>query len=187
MSFSPLPSKSHNKQTQRKLGWAAKWSWRGTLSGAQGKVPGRPRVWRGGEDLWRSGTWGRERHGNPNRERSARRPRGGMGQGQGHDGTDRTRPRPSLGQERAEPGQHQGRGGKHQSGPGSGREERSGIAGEMKRTRGDQSRGGKHQAGPRPPGREESGERRRPYLSEAGHVRGGQSRGHGSRSPRSPA
>lgn len=46
----------------------------------------------------------------------------------------------------------------------------------MERTQGNRSRGGENRAGPKPPDREEGGERRRPYLSRAGHVDGGPSR-----------
>lgn len=46
----------------------------------------------------------------------------------------------------------------------------------MERTQGNRSRGGENRAGPKPPDREEGGERRRPYLSRAGHVEGGPSR-----------
>lgn len=54
----------------------------------------------------------------------------------------------------------------------------------MERTQRGPGRDGKARAEPRPRGRKESGERRRPYLSGAGHVEGGRGRGRRSRSPR---
>lgn len=54
----------------------------------------------------------------------------------------------------------------------------------MERTQKGPGRDGKARAEPRPRGRKESGERRRPYLSGAGHVEGGRGRGRRSRSPR---
>ena len=97
-------------------------------------------------------------------------------------------------------GRGQGRGRKDQTGqtPGLGWKGPSGTelgvevgTGRMERDRrldGKDARGpgrdGKARAKPRPRGRKGSGERRRPYLSGAGHVEGGRGRGRGSRSPK---
>lgn len=120
----------------------------------------------------------------------------GRGQGQDRDGKDRARP--GSGQEGPNPddaragverakrdrGRGRGQGGKHRAGPQLGREGWSGLGGWMERTQRRPGRDGKARGEPRPRGSKESGERRRPYLSGAGHVEGGRGRGRRSRSPK---
>lgn len=184
--------------------------YRGTGKGPE-RTSGARKLWgrRGGEELWRSRLRGWERDGKPTgRElvpsqqgeglRGGTRQGWGKGQGRDRDGKDQARPRPGSGQEGPNPadarvgverakrdrGRGRGQGGKHRAGPRSGREGWSGSGGWMERTQRGPRRDGKARAEPRPRGRKESGERRRPYLSGAGHAEGGRGRGRGSRSPR---